>query len=288
MVQAQDILRSDFILATVDDTVSSLIGQMQRHDECYAVVFDKNEYVGIAAKKWLLSSRLDPSTMRIKNLMSHRSKSKTPFYVPKLSPDTELREIARLMATADVHALPVIETEHKKEHVIGMVHADDVVAELRNFYSRVRADELATMKLITIHQDDELSKAMNLMSRQNIGHIVVVDSQNKLIGILSLSDVLTDVHAFPRTRMHISKAGSHQYGKRTGFGIGEKTSLLKLPVHNILTHVPNCATAAPEESMANIIDLMAEGKGSTVVLIKKDIPVGIITMKDILEDFGKA
>jgi hypothetical protein len=25
-----------------------------------------------------------------------------------------------------------------------------------------------------------------------------------------------------------------------------------------------------------------------VVLIKKDIPVGIVTIKDILEDFGKA
>jgi len=288
MVQAQDILRTDFILATVDDTVSSLIGQMERHDECYAVVFENNNYKGIVAKKWLLSSRIDPASMKIRNLLTHRSKSKTPFFVPKLSPDTELKEIARLMATADVHALPVIGIEHKKEHVIGMVHAEDVIAALRTFYVRVRADELGSMKLVTIQENEEIGKAINLMSKQNIGRVVVVDSQNKLIGIIGLTDIILDVSVFPRTRMHMSKAGSHQKGKRTGFGVGEKTNILTLPVHNILTHVPNCATAPPEESVAQIIDTMVEDDISSVVLVKKDIPVGIITIKDILEDFSKA
>ncbi len=288
MVVAADILRTDFIIATVEETVSSLIGQMERHDECYAVVFENGDYKGIVAKKWLLSSRIDPATMKIKNLITHRSKSKTQFFVPKLSPDTGLNEIARLMATADVHALPVIFTEHKKEKVMGIVHSKDVIANLRTFYSRVRADELASMNLVTVHQNEELSKAMNLMSRRGISKVVMVDSQNKLIGILGLTDILVDVSVFPRSRMRIPKAASHQKGKHTGFGVGEKTNLLKLPVHNVLTHVPNCITAAPEESMANIIDLMVSNDVSAIILVKKDIPVGIITIKDILEDFGKA
>jgi CBS domain-containing protein len=288
MVQAQDILRTDFILATVDDTVSALIGQMERHDECYAVVFENNNYKGIVAKKWLLSSRIDPASMKIRNLLTHRSKSKTPFFVPKLSPDTELREIARLMATADVHALPVIATENKKEHIIGMVHADDVIAELKTYYSRVRADELGSMKLVTIQEDEEIGKAINLMSKQNIGRVVVVDSQNRLVGIIGLTDIILDVSVFPRTRMHMSKSGSRQQGKRAGIGVGEKTNILTLPVHNILTHVPNCVTALPEESVAGIIDLMVENEVSSVVLVKKEIPVGIVTIKDILEDFAKA
>ncbi len=287
MVAASDLLKTDFIIATVDDPVSSLIGQMERHGECYAVVFEKDNYKGIVAKKWLLSSRIDPTRMRLKNLLKHRSKSKTQFFVPKLSPDTELKEIARLMATADVHALPVIITEHKKEKVLGMVHSRDVIANLKTFYSRIRADELASMKLITVHQNDEVGKAMSLMSRQGISKVVVVDSQNKLIGVLGLTDVLINVSVFPRSRIRIPKAASHQKGKHTGFGVGEKTDLLKLPVHNVLTHLPNCITAPPEESMANIIDLMVGNGVSSVVLVKKDIPVGIITIKDILEDFAK-
>ena len=288
MVQAHELMRADFIVADLSDTVSSLIGQLERHKQTMAVVFDGSTYKGMVAKKWLLSSRIDPSQMRLKNLITHRSKSKTQFFVPKLTPETELQEIARLLATGDVHALPVIEVEHKKEKVVGIVHSIDVINELRTFYTRVRADELASMKLITINQDEELGKAMNLMSKQGIGRVVVVDDSNKLVGIISLTDIITDVTALPRSNMRISKAGSHQQGKRSGFGTGEKTSILKLPVHNVLTHVPNCCTVSPESSVGDAITQMVEENVYSVVLIKKDIPVGILTVKDILEDFSKA
>lgn len=288
MVHAHELMRTDYIIADVDDTVSSLLGQMERHGECYAVVFDGTTYKGIAAKKWLLSSRIDPSMMKLKNLFTHRSKSKTPFFVPKLAPETELKEIARLLTTADVHALPVIVTENKKEKVVGVVHSVDVLRELRTFYVRVRADELASARLITIGQDEELGKAINLMSKQGIGRVVVVDDQRKLVGIISLTDILLDVHVFPRSRVRLPKAASHQKGKHAGFGVGEKTDQLKVPVHNILTHVPNCCTAAPEDSVATVIDHMVGDNVSSVVLTKGDIPVGILTIKDILEDFSKA
>ena len=287
MVNAQDVMKDDYIVADVKDTVSSLIGQMDRHKQTMAVVFDNGKYLGMAAKKWLLSSRIDPSKMLVKNLLTHRSKSKTPFFVPKLDPETDLAEIARLLVTADIRALPVVVTEKKKEKVVGVVHSIDVLDALRTFYSRVRVDEIASMKLVTVHQDDDLGKAINLMSKEGIGHVVVLDDSDKLVGIVSMTDILTDVSAFPRVNMHISKAASHQQGKRSGFGVGEKTSILKLPVHNILTHVPNCATSAPEGSVADAIGQMVENNVASVVLIKKDIPIGIITAKDILEDYSK-
>ncbi len=288
VVHAHELMRTDYIITDIDDTVASLIGQMERHGQCYAVVFDDRTHKGIAAKKWLLSSRIDPTTMKLKNLMTHRSKSKTPFFVPKLAPETELKEIVRLFATADVHALPVIITENKKEKVVGTVHSIDLLKELRTFYVRVRADELASMKLITINQDEEFGKAMNIMNKQGIGRVVVVNDANKLIGIVSLTDIITDVHAWPRSNVRLSKAASHQHGKHTGFGTGEKDSILTLPVHNIITHVPNCCTLTPNRSVADVIDAMAKNDVSSVVLTKNDMPLGIITIKDILEDFVKA
>jgi CBS domain-containing protein len=240
------------------------------------------------AKKWLLTSRIDPHRMKLRNLLTHRSKSKTQFFVPKLAPETELKEIARLMATADVHALPVIVAENKKEKVVGVVHSLDVIAELRSAYNRVRADQLASKNVVTVTEDDELGKAINLMNKQNIGRVVVVDKAGKLVGIVSLTDILMDAQAFPRANVRLPKAASHQKGKHTGFGTGEKTSLLNLPVHNVITHVPNCCTAALTDSVARVIDDMTGNKVTSVVLVTKDTPVGIITAKDILEDYSKA
>jgi predicted transcriptional regulator len=287
MVHAHELMRTDFILADVDDTVAALIGQMELHQQREAVVLDGTTYRGVVAKKWLQSSRIDPERMKIKNIIAHRSKSKTPFFVPKLAPETELKEIARLLATADVHALPVIVSEHKKEKVVGMVHAIDVLEAVRPLYTRVRANEIASMKIVTIQQDEALGKALNLMNKQGVGHIIVVNGMNKLVGILGLTDILIDVHAFPRSTLRVPKAASHQKGKHTGFGVGEKTDQLKLPVHNILTHVPNCCTVAPTDSVATVIDEMIESHVGSVVLTTKDVPVGIITSKDILEDYAK-
>lgn len=287
MPHAHELMRTDYILADVDDTVAELIGQMVRHDQCYATVFDGKTYKGMVAKKWLLSSRIDPATMKIRNLMTHRSKSKTPFFVPKLAPDTDLREMARLFATADVHALPVIVAEKKQEKVLGVVHSADLIRELRSAYAGVRVDRLASMKLITIDQDEELGKALNIMSKQGIGRVVVVDAAKKLIGIISLTDIITDVHSLPRTNVHVSKAASHQKGKKTGFGMGEKDSILSLPVHNILTHIPDCCTLPATGTVSEAIEEMAEKDVSSIVLVKGAVPVGILTAKDILEDYAK-
>lgn len=287
MVHAHEIMRTDFILADINDTVSELIGQMERHGQREAVVFDGGTYKGLASKKWLLSSRIDPAHMKLRNLMTHRSKSKTPFFVPTLSPETELQEIARLLATADVHALPVIITQSKKEKVVGVVHALDVLKELRDHYTKIKVSEIASMVLVTVNEDDELGKVIQVMHTQGIGHVVVIDNHDQLIGIVGLTDLLTDVQVLPRTKMHLPRAASHQKGKHTGFGTGEKTDILKLPVHNILTHVPNCCTIAPDTSVAVAIDEMSKQAVGSAVLTKKNTPVGIITMKDILQDYGK-
>jgi predicted transcriptional regulator len=287
MANAQDLMRTDFIVADINDTVAELIGQMDRSKQGEAVVFDGTAYRGLASKKWLLSSRIDPATMKLKNIVSHRSKGKSQFFVPTLERDTDIAEIARLLSTADVHALPVIAKQNKKDKVVGIVTAMDVVGELRNSYSKVKANELGTMKLVTVQENDELGMAMNLMNTKKVGHIVVTDARGKLVGILSISDVVTDVHSLPRATMRISKAASHQKGKHTGFGTGEKTNPLKLPVHNILTHVPNCCTAAPEDKISAVIDAMVGQNVSTAVLVKSDAPVGILTVKDILNDYAK-
>jgi CBS domain-containing protein len=288
MVHAHEIMRTDYILADINDTVSSLIGQMEKHGQREAIVFDGATYKGLASKKWLLSSRISPAEMKLRNLMTHRSKSKTPFFVPKLSPDTDLKEIARLLATADVHALPVIASVNKKEKVVGVVHALDVLRKLKEEYRKKRVSNLASMKLVTVFEDDQVGMVLQIMHKQGIGHVVVVDGKNRLIGIVGLTDIITDVSVLPRSTMRISKAASHQKGKHTGFGTGEKTNILTLPVHNILTHVPNCCTVAPEASVAVAIGEMIENQVGSAVVMKKDTPVGIITVKDILQDYGKA
>src|SRR5574341_434691 len=132
MVTAQDLMRKDYVSVDVKDTVSELLGALKKAKEHCALVFDGKKYLGTVAKRFLLSSRIDPSTMKVGNITKKRSKSKTEFFVPELDPDTDIKEICKLMSGSDSHVLPVLE----KGKVIGIVQASDVVHEISREYAK--------------------------------------------------------------------------------------------------------------------------------------------------------
>jgi predicted transcriptional regulator len=45
------------------------------------------------------------------------------------------------------------------------------------------------VKFVTVHADDDLSNAVDLMASRQVRRLPVVDDDNKLVGILSQADV---------------------------------------------------------------------------------------------------
>ena len=117
MVVAKDVMSTEFVKVDVDETISRLLGRMKKERDTVALVFDKDVFKGVLSKKWLLSSRIDTSTMKVNNILKHRTRAKSSFFVPQIAQSTVLKEVCRLLATADVRALPVVE----KKKVIGIV-----------------------------------------------------------------------------------------------------------------------------------------------------------------------
>ena len=112
---AKDLMTTNFVSLDIKNTVSEYIGKISSIKKSFALVFDGKKYLGVVSKSWLLSSRIDPSKMKLSNIIKHRSKKKTSFSVPKLSLNHEFKEICRLMVTSDVKVLPVFD----KEKVVG-------------------------------------------------------------------------------------------------------------------------------------------------------------------------
>jgi predicted transcriptional regulator len=260
-----------------------LIGILRKEEAHAALVFDGEKYLGVIGKRFLLTSRIDPGNMRVANILKHRSKSKSSFFVPELSEDTDLKEICRLMANADTHVLPVI----KNKKVIGVVHAKDVALAIAGEYRGIACDRLGTMGAITVKRKDEIGKALEQLKKRGIDHLPVVDENNELAGVLATSDLL-ESPGWVGTGQHISKAASHQKGKRTGYGsAGQMTRMLNLPVENCMSRGKMCCTE-PGNTIPNAVQMMAEDEVCDIILCKKNKPVGILTLKDIFLDYIKA
>ena len=282
MVTARDLLSKDYSSVDVNDTMAKLIGVLKEEKAHAALVFDGDEYLGVVGKRFLLTSRIDPGNMKVANIVKHRSKSKSSFFVPTLDENTDIKEICRLMANADTHVLPVI----KNKKVIGVVHAKDVALAIAGEYRGIACDRLGSMGAITAKLLDQVGKALEQFKKRGIDHLPVVDENGELAGILATSDLL-ESPGWVGTGQHTPKAASHQKGKRTGYGTsGQLTRMMNLPVQNCMSRGKMCCTP-PSTTIPNAVALMAEDEVCDIILVQKNKPVGILTLKDVFLDYAK-
>jgi CBS domain-containing protein len=107
--------------------------------------------------------------------------------VETISSDQTAREAASFMLRADAGSIPVCEGDK----VIGMITDRDIavrgVAEGRGPDTPV--SELMSDGIVCAHEDEDIDTVAKRMSEEQIRRLPVVDSEERLIGIVSLGDL---------------------------------------------------------------------------------------------------
>jgi CBS domain-containing protein len=107
-------------------------------------------------------------------------------------PSDTAQNAASIMRDEDAGIVPVIENEQSQK-VIGVVTDRDlcmnVVAAGRDPRT-VRVEECMTTTVVTCSPNDSVQKSTELMKENQIRRVVVVDESRKLLGIVSLADVV--------------------------------------------------------------------------------------------------
>lgn len=105
-----------------------------------------------------------------------------------VSADTPVTEIARIMQTDDIGAVPV----GKNDKLIGMVTDRDialrVVAAGRD-PSKTTAEEVMTKGIVYCRTGETVEDAIHLMDQRKIRRLPVIDDNKRLVGMLSLGDI---------------------------------------------------------------------------------------------------
>ena len=117
---------------------------------------------------------------KVRDVMTERPRSVTP--------DTPVNQVAELMETEDVGAIPLVDGER----LIGIVTDRDIVvrAVARSKDPRgMPAREVSSQDLVTVEPDTNLSDALQLMARYQVRQLPVVDEDDRLVGVVSQADV---------------------------------------------------------------------------------------------------
>jgi CBS domain-containing protein len=108
--------------------------------------------------------------------------------VERVPPDTSLSAVAVKMEETDVGAIPVFEGDR----LVGMVTDRDIVlravAPGKN-PSETTAKEVMSEGVIYCFEDQDIREAAELMEKEKVRRLVVLNREKRLVGIVSLGDL---------------------------------------------------------------------------------------------------
>ena len=131
-----------------------------------------------------------------------------------VTPEQDVREAARIMKDENIGVVPVVEASGSKK-LVGMLTDRDiairVVAEGR---SSAQVREVMSGNPRTAKASDSVDDIMDLMGREQVRRIPVVDDRGELVGIVAQADIVRDAKDEKKAERTIEKisepGGRHQ------------------------------------------------------------------------------
>ena len=106
-----------------------------------------------------------------------------------VTPETSIREAARLMEEEDVGSLPVVDEEAR---LVGIVTDRDIA--IRAVGRGLEPEgtpviDIASKEVYALTPDDDLDDALEMMARAQVRRLPIIVRENELVGMVAQADV---------------------------------------------------------------------------------------------------
>lgn len=177
----------DVITCNENDTIGFVLQKFKLSRKGgFPVVDSSNKLVGIISERDIVKRFANVKFgVCVKDVMVRK-----PFVI---SSKTSILDCARSMVSTHYRRLPVVD----KGKLVGLITTIDILQEIRKKelkFDKLNSpvSEIMVTDLITINEDADLSKAIDLMATNNIGGLLVTHN-SKLDGILTERDILEEI-----------------------------------------------------------------------------------------------
>lgn len=250
----------NIIKVSPEDTLSHVFSLLSSsHDAAF--VFDDGQFLGIINPYYAVIKKSYPANTKAKHCLVHP---------PKVDINFPLKKVASLMIDSKIHYLPVWENQK----FAGIISARRILSAIQNSpeLSIKLSEYIKNRKpLVTVSQEDFLSKALSFFKTYKISKLVVISPDFKLKGILAHYDVISYL-VTPKVRQH--------FGMREG----NKIPILKQYVKNFMK--TTVLTLRPSSNLTDACEMILNKKiGSVVLVDTENHPLSIVTTQDLLSFF---
>jgi len=259
-ISVEDVFSKKFSTVSENDALSKCLDLFKKEmPPVLAVLDDKGKYVGVIARRWVIRSRLDLATVKVRTLMRP---------APKVSLDFSLSKAAKLMIENGIRQLPVFE----KNKLLGFVTDENIIhGAVTQEWGNTAIEKIMTKAPHTIEANRSVGAVLSLFREQGISHVPVIDD-GKLAGIISIQDILEHIFQ-PQRRQTLGEI------------VGEKVPLISVSAKGIMRKP--VITVSPETSLREAEKKMHDFDISCLVVTAKEKLVGIVTKLDFLEPISQ-
>jgi len=138
-------------------------------------------------------------------------------------------------------------------------------------WGSTKVEEVMTKKPFLVEENESVGAVLSLFREHGISHAPVV-RDGSLVGIVSIKDIITGIFQ-PRQRQTV------------GDIVGEKVQVLSIPAKGIMTKP--VITVLPENNLKDAVEKMQQFNISSLVVVSKGRPAGILTKRDLLEPLAE-
>ena len=209
-------------------------------------------------------SNINASCAELENLMSHHPASHHNIEqntllidiatrkIVRLSPNDSVGEAARIMAEKRISSIVVTD---KDGHPAGIVTERNMLHAMQSGCPpETTLQNVMSSPVITVPESMTCLDAYQLCLRDGIRHLVIIDDDKRLSGVVSETDF----------RLHINLAALA--GRRQVASVMSR-SVFSLP---------------REASLRDALNLMQSHRDTCVVVVEDERPVGIVTERDVV------
>jgi CBS domain-containing protein len=107
-----------------------------------------------------------------------------------ITSDKSIFDAARMMVNNNMGLLVILNPDDQAK-LAGVISERDIIKALASGMNLdVKVDEVGTQNVVTVSVKADVAEAAKAMNRNRIRHVVVLDEYEKLVGVVSMRDLV--------------------------------------------------------------------------------------------------
>ncbi|MCL2141749.1 MAG: CBS domain-containing protein [Methanimicrococcus sp.] len=275
-MKMKNIMSSPVYVVMPDDTIAYARNLMMKHKVGSILVVDNEKLVGIFTKSDLKNRLFEgEAAWKRRPIDQIPVSSVCSADVITMAPNMPIVGAAKIMADQKIDHIPVVDKE-----IFGIVSKTDIIQHVSELGAEGRVKDIMSGQAVTVNVSHTLNHIIHEMERNRVQKVIVMDNNEKAVGIISIKDLSANELIDSDGKRSI-RGSKKEASKESRFAIDVPFIAEDIMTNIVVADVSESVSSAAQKIIKNnVISLPVTQNGKVVGMISKDDIVAWLSQQE--------